>query len=68
MKKIIIKDDPLLEQAHETFKEFTADKEMRAKYEAREKWEHDQASLRYQAVNKRSFEIAESLLDNGVSP
>lgn len=72
MKKIIIKDDPLLEQAHETFKEFTADKEMRAKYEAREKWEHDQASLRYNAKqqgrNERSFEVAEALLDNGVSP
>ena len=84
MKKIIIKDDPLLEQAHETFKEFTADKEMREKYEAREKWERDQAWRRYNAeqramekglkkglkkgLEKRSYEVAEALLDDGVNP
>ena len=75
MKKIIIKDDPILEQAHETFKEFTADKEMREKYEAREKWERDQAWYKYhderrareQGMNDKALQIAASMKENGIS-
>ena len=34
--KIIINDDPIFEQAHDTFKRFTADEELRHRYLARE--------------------------------
>ena len=44
--KIIIKDDPIFEQAHDTFKRFTADEELRHRYLAREMWQRDQAQHR----------------------
>ena len=77
--KIIFQDDPIFEQAHETFKEFTADKELRERYEAREKWRKDQAWYRGNAERRgleqgleqgreeTTLEIAASLKDNGVA-
>jgi predicted transposase/invertase (TIGR01784 family) len=41
--KILIKDDPIFEKAHNTFNQFTANDELRDKYEARMKYEHDRA-------------------------
>ncbi|MBF9018905.1 MULTISPECIES: Rpn family recombination-promoting nuclease/putative transposase [unclassified Oceanispirochaeta] len=41
---IILKDDPVFEKAHNTFRKFTADEMLREKYEARMKWESDRAS------------------------
>ena len=43
--KILIKDDPIFEKAHETFHEFTASDELRELYEGRMKFKRDQAQL-----------------------
>ena len=72
--KIIFKDDPIFEQAHETFQQFTADDELRMRYEAREKWERDLAWHREgaerrlkEAVEGKALEMAAALKKNGVS-
>ena len=71
--KVIFKDDPIFEQAHETFQQFTADDELKMRYEAREKLQRDQASAKAFAVRKAreeekketSLRIATSLKEMG---
>ncbi len=41
--KIIIKEDPIFQQAHDTFNKFTANDEYLERYEARMKYERDKA-------------------------
>jgi len=49
--KILLKNDPVLSQAHEVFETFTADGKMRARFEARMKWERDNAQKMRDARN-----------------
>ncbi|MDC7234682.1 MAG: Rpn family recombination-promoting nuclease/putative transposase [Spirochaetales bacterium] len=41
---IILKDDPVFEKAHDTFRKFTTDEMLKEKYDARMKWESDRAT------------------------
>ncbi len=47
--EILLKDDPILTQAHEAYEQFNADDELLVLYEAREKRLHDEASRLYTA-------------------
>ena len=42
--KILLKDDPIMEKAHNVYKRFTEDEKLREMYEAREKFRRDLAS------------------------
>ncbi len=56
--KILIKNDPVLEHAHKSYKKFTANDEMLQVYEAREKRLHDEAT--------RLFDAKEDGLKEGI--
>ena len=69
--KIIIKEDPIFQQAHETFYKFTAIDEYLERYEARMKYERDKAQAisdsreqgREEGRDARNTEIAKSMKD-----
>ncbi|MBF9015972.1 MULTISPECIES: Rpn family recombination-promoting nuclease/putative transposase [unclassified Oceanispirochaeta] len=69
--KILIKDDPIFEQAHETFNKFTADDELREIYEGRMKFKRDQAQFMSDAREEGREEsihgIATALKKDGIS-
>jgi len=50
--KFIIKDDETIEKAHNEFRKFTQDEEMRDQYEARMKWKSDYNTMLYEAEMK----------------
>jgi predicted transposase/invertase (TIGR01784 family) len=56
MLDTLIKDDPLIGEAHKQYKHFTSDEKMRDLYEARLKYERDKKSLIASAENKGKLE------------
>jgi len=65
---ILLKDEQVLEKAHDTFKRFTAEEELREQYEARWKLKMDQASALGDALEDERLKTARKLKEAGVSP
>ncbi len=65
--KLVIKDDPVFEKAHEEYSRFTEDDAMREMYEAREKWRKDYNTGMAEARHEGHIEDARRMLRDGMS-
>jgi predicted transposase/invertase (TIGR01784 family) len=74
MLKYALPDNPVIQKAHECFRQFTADDELRAMAEARDKAIRDQLNLvrfaenkgREEGARKRALALARRLKDRGM--